>query len=219
METLIAQLRSGAARGYQRSRDLLMRMPVKARWVLGIFLAAALILALHTALSVKDSTLHLHVQHDFRSADLSVWVDGDLVYSGQLRGATKKKFGLIPESVQGSFSQAVAVPSGTREVRVRVVSDDGSSQEDSISGDFVKNASRDLSVSAHHRGVSLNWLNSGADTMPASTGWFGRYASSFLLTVAGSLISALTGFVLKELPGRLKSPAPDSKAQSSAAGQ
>ena len=67
----------------------------------GSFFLAAILMALHTALSGKDASLHLTVQHSFRSANLSLWIDGDLAYSGALKGSIKKKFGLIPSSVQG----------------------------------------------------------------------------------------------------------------------
>jgi len=52
-------------------------------------------MALHTAFFAKDATLRLKVQHGFRSAQLSIWVDGDRVYSESLSGSTRKKFGLI----------------------------------------------------------------------------------------------------------------------------
>src|ERR1700675_5092854 len=95
----IAQIRAQAVRRYEQSRDWLARLPAQARIVLGLFLCAAVLLALHTALSGKDASLHLTLQHGFRSADVSLWIDRDLAYSGKLRGSTKKKFGLIPGSV------------------------------------------------------------------------------------------------------------------------
>jgi hypothetical protein len=81
--------------------------------MLGIFLSAAVLMALHTALSGKDASLHLKLQHDLRSADISLWIDGDLAYSGKLKGSLKRRFGLMPDSVQGSLSQVVPVSSGT----------------------------------------------------------------------------------------------------------
>jgi hypothetical protein len=76
------------------ARKQLARMPAKAQLMLGIFLFAAVLMGLHTALSGKDASLHLELQHDFRSADLSVWIDGDLAYSGKLIVSLKKRFGL-----------------------------------------------------------------------------------------------------------------------------
>jgi hypothetical protein len=63
------------------------------RIMLGFFLFAALLMALHTALTPKDASLRINVQHGFRSADIAIWVDGDRAYSGKLTGSARKKFG------------------------------------------------------------------------------------------------------------------------------
>ena len=219
-QELIARFRLWASQRYQQGCSLWARIPVKARLMLGLFLFAAVLMGLHTALSTADSSLHLKVQHSFRSADLSVWMDGDLIYSGKVLGSMKKKFGLIPDSMQGSLSQIVPVASGTHQVRVRIVPDDGSAQEDSISGDFARNTERDLTVSARRSGLSLNWQGSNTAAPVSGGSWFGRYAGSLLLTIAGSIISALTGFALREVPAQLRARQNDeSKTQSAAAGQ
>ncbi|MBZ5722666.1 MAG: hypothetical protein LAO03_20190 [Acidobacteriia bacterium] len=216
----IARLRLQATRLYEQGRERWLRIPVKARFMLGLFLFAGVLMALHTALSGADSTLHLKVQHSFRSADLSVWIDGDLVYSGKLAGSLKKRFGLIPDSVQGSLSQIMPVSSGTHQVRVRVVPDEGAAQEDSVTGDFARNTERDLSVSARRSGLTLAWQATNTTESSPGSGWFGRYAGSLLLTIAGSIISALTGFALREVPAHIRARQnAEPKAQSTAAGQ
>lgn len=204
----MAQLRAQAALFYQHARQLAARIPVKARVVLAMFLAAALVMAVHTALTAKDASLHLKLQHGFHNAQVSVWVDGDLAYSGKVTGSTKKRFGLIPtDSVQGSLSEIIPVCSGQHKIRVRIEPDDATMQEDGISGDFAHNSERDLSVSARQSGLSLSWL--GTSSAPADTsssfGWFSRYAGSLLLTIGGSIMSALTGYAIRELPARLRS--------------
>jgi hypothetical protein len=215
----IAQLRIQTAWFYEQARKRLARMPAKAQLMLGIFLFAAVLMGLHTALSGKDASLHLKLQHDFRSADLSVWIDGDLAYSGKLIGSLKKRFGLIPDSIQGNLSQIVPVSSGTHQVRVRVASEDGS-QEDSIAGDFAHNAERELSVSARRSGLFLDWQATNTAGTSSGSGWFARYAGTLFLTVAGSIISALTGFALRELPAHIRGRQnAEPKAQSTAAGQ
>jgi hypothetical protein len=102
-----------AALLYHHARQWAMRLPVKARVVLGLFLAAALLMAMYTAFTAKDASLHLRLQHAFHNAQVSVWVDGDFVYSGKVSGSIRKKFGLIPTaSAQGSLSQLIPVRSG-----------------------------------------------------------------------------------------------------------
>jgi hypothetical protein len=204
----IAQLHAKAALLYQHARQGAARVPVKARVVLGLFLVAALLMALYTAFTAKDASLHLRVQHGFHNAQVSVWVDGDLVYSGKVTGSVKKRFGLIPtDSVQGSLSQIILVRSGQHNVRVRIEPDDATMQEDTISGDFTHNTERALSVSARHSGLSLSWQGTGSAPAETSSsfGWFSRYAGSLLLTIAGSIMPALTGYAIRELPGRLRS--------------
>lgn len=208
----IALLRAKAALLYQQVRQWVKRVPAKARILLGLFLVAAVLMAVYTAITAKDASLHLKLQHSFRSAQLSVWVDNDLAFSGKITGATKKKFGLIPtDAQQGSLSQIVPVRSGQHNVRVRVEPEDAAMQEDSISADFAHNAERDLSVAARHNGLSLSWQGTGSAPIESASSfaWLSRYAASLILTITGSIMSALAGFAIRELPARLRS-APDS---------
>src|SRR5579864_4614530 len=127
----IAQLRAKAALLDQQAMQWIKRVPLKARILLGLFLLAAFLMAIHTALTAKDASLHLKLQHGFRGVQVSLWVDDDLAFSGRITGATKKKFGLIPtDAQQGSLSQIVPVRSGQHNIRVRIQPDDAAVQED-----------------------------------------------------------------------------------------
>ncbi len=204
----ITQLRVKAGSLYQQARLGVEHVPVKARVLLGLFLVAALLMAIHTALIAKDANLHLKLQHGFRDAQLSVWVDGDLAFSGKVTGSTKKKFGLIPtDSVQGSLSQIIPVRSGQHNVRVRIEPDDAAIQDDSTSGVFARNTERELLVSARRSSLSLSWQGTGSAPVetPSSFAWISRYAGSLFLTLAGSIMSALAGYAIRELPARLRS--------------
>jgi hypothetical protein len=203
----IALLRANTALSYQQTRQWAARVPVLARVVLGLFLVAGLIMTVRTALVAKDASLHLKLQHGFHNAQVRVWVDGELAYSGKVSGAPRKRFGFIPtDSVQGSLSQIIPVRSGQHKVRVRIEPDDATMQEDAIGGDFAHNAERELSVSARQNRLSLSWL--GTNIAPAETsttfGWFLRYGGSLLLTIGGSIMSALTGYAIKALYARLR---------------
>ena len=152
-------------------------------------------MAVHRAISPKHASLHLKLQHGFHEAQVSLWVDGDLAFSGRVSGAARKKFGIIfTDSMQGSLSPIIAVRSGQHKQRVKIEPADAAAQEDSIKGDFSSNAERDLLVSAHHSSLSLSWQGtSGAplETSSSST-WWSR-AGSFFLTMVGSIMSALAG--------------------------
>src|SRR6202047_3912183 len=133
-----APIRAQVSRRCDQSRAWLARLPAQARIILGFFLVAAVLMALHTASTGKDASLHLTLQHGFRSADLSLWIVGDLGSSGDLVGSTKKKFGLIPGSVYGRLSEIVPVSAGTHQIRVRVRAGDGSTQQDRLTGGFSR---------------------------------------------------------------------------------
>jgi hypothetical protein len=208
---------------WQRARRHAARVPVKVWVVLWMFLIAAVLMALHTAFSDKSASLRLKVQHNFRSAQMSVWVDGEAAYSGKLMGSPKKKFGVLPtDSVQGNSSQVVPLSSGKHVIRVQVVSADGSEQEDSTSADFARNGERILAVTARRGTVFLTWQGENTVLSEASSGsaWFGRYAATLFLTMAGSIISGLTGFAIRELPGHIRARQAEAvKVESAAAGQ
>ena len=207
----IAQLRAKLAQLNQQAMQLARRVPVKARILLGLFLLVALAMAVYTGLTAKDASLHLKLQHSFRSAQVSVWIDSDLAFSGKITGAAKKRFGLIPtDAQQGSLSQIIPIRSGQHNVRVRIEPEDGVMQEDSTSGDFARNAERDLSVSARHNGISLSWQGTtSAQAESSAFAWLSRYAASLFLTIAGSIVSAIAGYAIRELPGKLR-PTADS---------
>jgi hypothetical protein len=207
-EDRIAEIPAPATVPWQKARVWAARIPGKAWFVLALFLLAAVLMATNTAFAGRDATLRLKVQHSLRSAQLFLWLDSDLAYSGKLIGSAHKKFGLIPDSVQGSLSETLLVSSGTHQVRVRVVSDDGTVQEDTIRGEFARNSQHTLSVLARRNDISLGWQGTAsevAESVSSSMGWVNRYAGTLLLTIAGSIISAITGYAIRELPEQIAS--------------
>jgi hypothetical protein len=206
----VAQPLSRPAIFWAQTRGWLLTLPFKARLVLGIFLVAALVLALHTAIAGKNSSLHLRLQHAFRNGQLTILIDGHRVYSGKLVGYSKKKYGLFGETVEGSLSQVLPVSSGSHEVLVRIEPGDGTVQEETVAGTFASGVGRDLAVSARRSGMALSWQGESQAVAPgegpgdSTTTWFSRYAGALFLTIAGSIASALTGFAIKELPGYLR---------------
>ncbi len=219
-----AQLRSKLVPLWNRTRQRLLALPFKAQIVLGVFLVAALLLALHTFFAGTDSSLHLRLQHGFRSAQLTVLIDAQKVYAGKLVGYSKKKYALFGETVEGSLSQVFPVSSGTHEVLVRIEPGDGTVQEDKVSAAFTSGVGRELFVSARHSGMRLSWEGE-SEVAPAelpadssSPSWFSKYAGSLFLTVVGSIASALTGLAMKELPGYFRNKQETTARPSSEAG-
>ncbi len=223
MSEQIAHLRANAALLYQHARQSAARVPVKARVVLGLFLAAAVLMAMYTAFTAKDASLHLKLQHAFHNAQVSVWVDSDLAFAGKITGATKKRFGLIPTaSVEGNLSQIIPVRSGQHDIRVRIEPDDAVRHKTKSAQTLPVTPSKpSLSPLG---GAGCRYLGRVEVLPPAETSssfaWLWRYASTLFLTGAGSIISALTGFALRELPAHIRArQTSEPKAQSTTAGQ
>ncbi len=222
-ENQFAQLRPKLAPLWTRICRGLKSLP--AQIVLAISLLAALVLGFHIGLSRKDSSLHLRLQHGFRSAQVTILIDGHKVFSGKLVGYSKKKYALFGETVEGSLAQVFPVSSGMHDILVRIEPGDGTVQEENLSGAFTSGAGRTLSVSARHSGLIMSWA-AGSDPVanqePAESsgaGWFAKYAGTLILTIVGSIASALTGFMVKELPGYLRNRQETSpKASSQASG-
>jgi hypothetical protein len=213
----LVELRARTLAGWRRARERFQKLPLKVRRGVVIAATAAVFLIGYSIWSgaSKDALLHVKVQHNFRSAEISVQVDGDEVYSGKMYGATRKKLGIFSEGVQGSMSQNIPVSARKHTVSVRVAGDDGTVHEDSITGDFAHHNTRELAVSARHSDLNLVWQGEGAivssssATAPAAPeptpGWLTRYGTTIFLSVVGSIVSALTGFAIRELPNRIRS--------------
>jgi hypothetical protein len=154
---------------------------------------------------VASASLKVQMQHSFRSAQVSVWVDGDLACSEHLTGSQRRRFGLLPAGIGGNFSRLLQVSTGRHTVKVRVTSDEGYDNTGSITGDFPADSEISLQVRPRSSGdLDMNWQ--GMSTMPADSGpaWYVKYAGSLLMTAVGSLVSALMAYIVRELPNLLR---------------
>src|SRR5689334_16312429 len=207
-----AQFRSTLQLLWQHARKSSARIPTKGWIAAAAVFAIGLLLIVHASIT-NDSSLRFRLQHNFRSAQVSLWIDGDLMYSGKVLGTPRKRFGVIPDgSSLGSVSQVIPLSSGRHRFKVRVEPDTGNVQEAVIGGDVQSHNEQTLAASAREGGVSLSWAQErsndrnaaiASDSSSSSSG-LGHYLSWFLLTMAGSLISALTGYAVKEIPAILR---------------
>lgn len=109
-------------------------------------------------LEIPTVPLQVEAQHSFRSAELSIWVDGDLVDQAELAGVAERRF--LRTTVRGSFSGSLRVPAGTRVVRVRVRSEaEGYDQTQEITAEFLENQPRTLELrfNGRNRNLNLSW--------------------------------------------------------------
>jgi hypothetical protein len=168
--------------------------------------AAIFIIALAAHIASSGSAmLRVQMQHSFRSAQVSVWVDGDLACSEHITGSERRRFGLLPAGVGGNFSRLLQVSAGRHTMKVRVTSGEGYDNTGSITGDFPQGSEVNLQVSPRRSGdLDMNWQGMSAMTADSAPAWYLKYTSSLLMTAVGSLVSALMAYVVKELPNLLR---------------
>jgi hypothetical protein len=158
----------------------------------------AILLSLHKASPVRTANLHVQVQHGLRSAQLKIWVDDRLAYQGRITGSMRKRFGLIPGAVQGSFAHAVQVASGKHTVRMQVsAGGEGYDEASTLEGQFPAGAEVNLLATAHRHDLTLEWQGTSMAAAESDPPW---YVKSLLMTMVGSIFSALMAFVIRELP-------------------
>jgi len=108
---------------------------------------------------VPTSTLELTIQHQFKSATLSVWVDDKLALTRPLHGGVQKKL-VVFNGVKGAESETLTVPAGNHVLRLRARSADQTVDlSKSISAEFVGGDQKTLQVSfdKHNTMMRLAW--------------------------------------------------------------
>ena len=192
-------LGSAIARGRELVPNAVWRLSPRARTALSLGLLAAVLLGLSAAVFLPSATLQLVCRHDFRSADLTVSIDGEVVHTQALTGATRKLFGVL-ERTEGSYATTLSVGAGRHVVGVRFRAP-GYDRTRSIEGEFSRGKESTLSVDAV-RGLSLAWRAAGsggsaADPPSASSSFF-KYAGSIVMTIFGSIVSASIGVLVQD---------------------
>ena len=160
---------------------------------------AALLLALSAYTLTSFATLKLVCHHYFRSAEITVSIDGDVVHREALAGAVKKWFGVL-EKAGGTYTRTVRVGSGRRVVEVRLRAP-GYDHTRRLAVDFVRGQESTVSVDST-RDLSLAFLGTGGGVNGTgsesnSALWF-KYASSILMTIFGSIFSAAIGAFVQD---------------------
>jgi hypothetical protein len=182
------------------------RLSPKARLALSLGFLAAILLCVSAYLSLPSATLRLACRHDFRSADLTVWIDGSIVLNETMTGAVKKVWGLL-EKTEGTYSRTLPVTSGKHVVQVRIRGT-GYDRTRSIQADFARGKESILGIDSG-RDLLLAWRTPVAGTEPAGGTSVFRYAGSILLTIFGSVVSASIGVLVQDfIRSRKAGPGP-----------
>jgi len=151
-------------------------------------------------LTAASARLRITCQHTLRSAELSVLVDGNLVYKGTVSGTARKRFGVFnSKNAQGTFSKTVAVRPGKHTVQVRLNSSaENYDQTETQTVTFSDNKENSLTVSGSRRGLYI--LAQGGFTPPPETppSPYHKYAGPIFFSILGSGFSATISFLVQE---------------------
>lgn len=147
----------------------------------------------------RSARLNIVCQHSFASAEVSVSVDGNLIYRGQVSGS-RKRFGLFGSSRPRGLAKSLSVPAGRHTVQVRLIAGaDGYDETRSISVVLNSNQENSLSITQDRRGLVL--VSEADSQLPTESGLLSssqRYLSSILLSILGSGMSAIIGFLVQD---------------------
>jgi len=197
-----ATLRSSALRARFR------KMPVWTRYGAITVLLIAAIFAVYAAMPAEQAHLQIICQHSFRSAQLSVLVDGSIVYSTNVNMASRKRLGILPKGQSGPeiFSKLIDVPIGKHVVQVRISAPaEGFDQARSAAADFTSDRESILQVNATRRNA-LAVSFDGATTSAAATNASSAPEShplpksgiTIVFSILGTMLSASISFLVQE---------------------
>jgi serine/threonine-protein kinase len=114
--------------------------------------------ALSDVRALPTASLDLAVQHQFKEATLSLWIDDKLTLTEPLHGSPQKHL-IVFNGVHGSNSETVKVPSGAHVLRLRAQSTDQSIDlSKTISVAFNRGDSRTLQVTFNNHNTAMNLI-------------------------------------------------------------
>src|ERR1051325_1323290 len=184
------------------------KMPLWTRYGAITVLLIAIIVAVYAAIPVEQAHLQIICRHSFRSAQLSVLVDGSTVYSSNVNVGSKKRLGILPKGQSGSevLSKLIDVPTGRHVVQVHVsASDEGFDQARSAAADFTSDRESILQINATHRNtLAVNFdgaTTSAVATAPSSapdSHPLPRNGITIVFSILGTMLSASVSFLVQE---------------------
>ncbi len=172
------------------------RLPLKI-WIV---VAAGIVLGVlsYLVLTSGSAKLKVAVRHGFRNGEISVLVDGTLVYNDQLTANAKKRLGIFGKT-GGSFSKTLSLPAGQHVVQVRINSPAERYDQSKRCGvNLIRGKEAMLSVAAERAGMSLAYQGPPITPMEAPSSDYTAVARSLLITASGSVFSAVIGFLVQD---------------------
>ena len=184
-------------------------IPPKGRAALLTGLIVLIGLAVYTSLT-GSATLNLICRHALRSADISVSIDGKMIYADHISASPKKFYEILGKRSE-TFSKSLTVPSGNRVVEVHLSSaTDGFDQTRQCELSVPPGKEATLLIEAQQSGMSL--VNKGSATAPARNleSPYSDSLRSVLITLLGSGVSRPLVFSCRNFCGLRKQLRPQS---------
>ena len=184
----------------------IMKLPRSAR-IGGITLLLIAALAGVYLYSAPDAArLQIICQYGFRSAQITVMVDGSSVYTGALNASQKKRLGFIPKGSLGteSFSRVIDVAPGKHVVQVHVTAPaEGYDQARSVAADLVADRESILTISAVRRNalaVNVDGASAAAATASPTpeSHPLPKSGLTIIFSILGTMVSASISFLVQE---------------------
>jgi eukaryotic-like serine/threonine-protein kinase len=106
----------------------------------------------------SSASLDLSVQHQFKDATLSLWIDNKLTLTQPLHGTVRKHL-IVFNGIYGANSKTVQVPAGVHVIRLRAESADQSVDlSKTISAAFTDGDTKTLQVTFNNHNTAMNLL-------------------------------------------------------------
>jgi hypothetical protein len=106
----------------------------------------------------STASLDLSIQHQFKDATLSVWIDNKLTLTQPLHGSARKHM-IVFNGIYGANSKTVQVPVGVHVIRLRAESADESVDlSKTISAAFTDGDIKTLQVTFNNHNTAMNLI-------------------------------------------------------------
>jgi hypothetical protein len=183
-------------------REKLRLLPRSRRYaVISVVLLLALVGAYMFSPN-NSAQLRIVCQHNFRSAQLTVRVNGKLACQTTLTGSTRKHFGLLSTgSVGGSYSTLANVPAGKELVEVHVNAPaEGFDEARALEANLREGEVNLLAISTSRGSLVLKSPGSTPATVASASDSRGFSMSLFsvLFSALGTMFSASISFMVQE---------------------
>jgi hypothetical protein len=196
---------------WQALRVRFRKMPGWTRYGVITLLLIATIFAVYAAVPVEQARLQIICQHNFHSAQLSVLLDGSVVYGGNMNVASRKRLGILPKGQSGPeiFSKVIDVPTGKHVVQVRISAQgEGFDQARTAAADFTPDRESILQINATRRNtLVVNFEGATSSTAEATTAATASDSHplpksgsgiTIVFSILGTMLSASISFLVQE---------------------